>query len=208
MNRAVKIYNKLINQYPDAKCRLEYESPFQILVSTILSAQTTDYNVNNVTKKLYKDYGDLNSFLNLKIEDLEKIIRPLGLYKNKSKHLYNMCRELVALYDGKVPNTMEKLIRLSGVGRKTASVVLIEAFNIPAMPVDTHVSRVAKRIGLSKGKTADKVSDELMIKYPEKYWIKVHHLFIKHGREICHSRNPECEDCIIKDLCYFYEDGE
>lgn len=208
MNRAIKIYNKLISQYPNAKCRLEYESPFQILVSTILSAQTTDYNVNNITRNLYKDYGDLNSFLSLKVQDLEEIIRPLGLYKNKSKHLYNMCRELVALYDGKVPNTMEKLIRLSGVGRKTASVVLIEAFDIPAMPVDTHVSRVAKRVGLSKGKTADKVSDELMIKYPEKYWIKIHHLFIKHGREICHSRNPKCEDCVIKDLCYFYEDGE
>ncbi len=206
MNKAEKIYFKLKEAYPDAKCELNYETPFQLLVSTILSAQATDKSVNTVTKDLYQEYPDLSAFSKLSIEEIEEKIKKIGLYKNKSKSIYNLCKELEALYQGQVPNTMEELIVLSGVGRKTASVVLAEAFKIPAFPVDTHVFRVSKRLGLAKGTTADKVSDELMKKLPSKYWINAHHLFITHGRRTCIARNPKCGECAIRDLCNFNEE--
>ncbi len=206
MNKAEKIYFKLKEAYPDAKCELNYETPFQLLVSTILSAQATDKSVNSVTKDLYQEYPDLSAFSKLSIEEIEEKIKKIGLYKNKSKSIYNLCKELEALYQGQVPNTMEELIVLSGVGRKTASVVLAEAFKIPAFPVDTHVFRVSKRLGLAKGTTADKVSDELMKKLPSKYWINAHHLFITHGRRTCIARNPKCGECAIRDLCNFNEE--
>jgi len=206
MNKAEKIYFKLKEAYPDAKCELNYETPFQLLVSTILSAQATDKSVNAVTKDLYQEYPDLSAFSKLSIEEIEEKIKKIGLYKNKSKSIYNLCKELEALYQGQVPNTMEELIVLSGVGRKTASVVLAEAFKIPAFPVDTHVFRVSKRLGLAKGATADKVSDELMKKLPSKYWINAHHLFITHGRRTCAARNPKCSECAIRDLCNFNEE--
>lgn len=201
MNKAQTVYFKLKEEYPDAKCELEYQTPFQLLISTILSAQATDKSVNALTSELYEQFPDLESFSKLSLEDLEEKIKKIGLYKNKSKSIYNLCRELYALYDGQVPDSMEKLIRLSGVGRKTASVVLAEGFGIPAFPVDTHVFRVAKRLGLSKGKTADAVSDEMMKKLPKKYWINAHHLFIAHGRKICSARKPKCEECVLKDIC-------
>lgn len=206
MNKAEKIYFKLKEAYPDAKCELNYETPFQLLVSTILSAQATDKSVNAVTKDLYQEYPDLSAFSKLSIEEIEEKIKKIGLYRNKSKSIYNLCKELEALYQGQVPNTMEELIVLSGVGRKTASVVLAEAFKIPAFPVDTHVFRVSKRLGLAKGATADKVSDELMKKLPSKYWINAHHLFITHGRRTCVARNPKCSECAIRDLCNFNEE--
>ncbi len=206
MNKAEKIYFKLKEAYPDAKCELNYETPFQLLVSTILSAQATDKSVNAVTKDLYQEYPDLSAFSKLSIEEIEEKIKKIGLYKNKSKSIYNLCKELEALYQGQVQNTMEELIVLSGVGRKTASVVLAEAFKIPAFPVDTHVFRVSKRLGLAKGTTADKVSDELMKKLPSKYWINAHHLFITHGRRTCIARNPKCGECAIRDLCNFNEE--
>lgn len=206
MNKAEKIYFRLKEAYPDAKCELNYETPFQLLVSTILSAQATDKSVNAVTKDLYQEYPDLSAFSKLSIEEIEEKIKKIGLYKNKSKSIYNLCKELEALYQGQVPNTMEELIVLSGVGRKTASVVLAEAFKIPAFPVDTHVFRVSKRLGLAKGTTADKVSDELMKKLPSKYWINAHHLFITHGRRTCIARNPKCGECAIRDLCNFNEE--
>lgn len=205
MNKAQKIYFKLKEAYPDAKCELNYETPFQLLVSTILSAQATDKSVNAVTEDLYKEYPDLNAFSKLSIEEIEDKIKRIGLYKNKSKSIYNLCKELEALYQGQVPKTMEELIVLSGVGRKTASVVLAEAFKIPAFPVDTHVFRVSKRLGIAKGATADKVSDELMKKLPSEYWINAHHLFIAHGRRTCAARNPKCEECSVKDFCKYNE---
>lgn len=205
MNKAQKIYFKLKEAYPDAKCELNYETPFQLLVSTILSAQATDKSVNAVTEDLYKEYPDLNAFAKLTEEEIEEKIKRIGLYKNKSKSIYKLCKELEALYQGQVPQTMEELIVLSGVGRKTASVVLAEAFKIPAFPVDTHVFRVSKRLGIAKATTADKVSDELMKKLPSEYWINAHHLFITHGRRVCSARNPKCEECVLKDLCNYYK---
>ncbi len=207
MNKAEKVYELLKEAYPNARCGLDYGTPFQLLVSTMLSAQATDKSVNAVTAELYKEYPDLDSFLKLTREEIEEKIKKIGLYKNKSKNIYKMLRELKERYGGEVPRKMEDLMSLSGVGRKTASVVLVEAFGIPAFPVDTHVFRLARRIGLSKGSTADKVSDEMMTKLPKYKWHLMHHLLITHGRETCIAQNPKCEICNIKDICNYFKNG-
>ncbi len=203
-SKAVRVYELLKEEYPDAKCGLDYGTPFQLLVSTILSAQSTDKSVNKVTEELYKHYPNLESFLSLTQEEIENKIKKIGLYKNKSKSIYNMCRELKENFGGEVPRTMEELMTLSGVGRKTASVVLIEAFNIPAFPVDTHVFRVTRRIGIASSDTADKVSDEMMKKLPKKYYHLMHHLLITHGREICSAQSPKCQSCCLSEICNYY----
>jgi len=204
MNKAIIVYEEMIKLFPDAKCELHYETVFQLLISTVLSAQTTDKSVNAVGDKLYLDYPDLNSFLTMSQSEIEEKIKILGLYKNKSKSIYKLVRELDNQYDGIVPNNMKNLITLSGVGRKTASVVLAEGFKIPAFPVDTHVNRIALRLGLSNAKTADKVSDDLMKQFPRELWIKSHHLFINYGRKICIARKPRCELCSMTDICDYY----
>lgn len=208
MTKAENVYELLKSDYPEAKCGLDYGTPFQLLVSTMLSAQATDKSVNAVTKNLYKEYPDLDSFLTLTQEEIEEKIKKIGLYKNKSKNIYKMCRELVERHNGEVPKNMDDLMSLSGVGRKTASVVLVEAFNIPAFPVDTHVFRLTKRIGLAKGSTADKVSDEMMTKLPKHKYHLMHHLLITHGREICTAQNPKCSSCSLKEVCKYYKENE
>jgi endonuclease-3 len=185
MTKAEKVYDLLKAAYPDARCGLDYDSPFQLLISTMLSAQATDKSVNKVTEDLYKQYPDLDSFLKLSQEEIEEKIRQIGLYKNKAKNIYKMLRVLRDKFKGQVPKSLEDLMSLPGVGRKTASVVLVEAFNIPAFPVDTHVFRVTRRIGLAGGNTADKVSDEMMKRLPKYKWHLMHHLLITHGRSIC-----------------------
>ncbi len=207
MTKAEKVYELLKEAYPDAKCGLDYGSPFQLLVSTMLSAQATDKSVNAVTKDLYKEYPDLDSFLKLTQEEIEEKIKKIGLYKNKSKNIYKMLRELKEKYNGDVPKKMEDLMSLPGVGRKTASVVLVEAYKIPAFPVDTHVFRLTRRIGLAQGATADKVSDEMMTKLPKYKWHLMHHLLITHGRETCIAQNPKCEICNVKDLCNYFKNN-
>lgn len=207
MTKSEKVYELLKKDYPDAKCGLDYGTPFQLLVSTMLSAQATDKSVNAVTKDLYIEYPDMDSFLKLSQDEIEQKIKKIGLYKNKSKNLYKMLRELKERYNGQVPKNMEDLISLSGVGRKTASVVLVEAFNIPAFPVDTHVFRLTKRIGLAKGSTADKVSDEMMTKLPKYKYHLMHHLLITHGRETCIAQNPKCEVCSLKEICNYYKEN-
>lgn len=205
MTKAEKVYDLLKEAYPDAKCGLDYSSPFQLLISTMLSAQTTDKSVNKVTENLYKEYPDLESFLKLSQEEIEEKIKQIGLYKNKAKNIYNMLRVLRDKYGGQVPKSMEELMSLPGVGRKTASVVLVEAFDIPAFPVDTHVFRVTRRIGLAEGNTPDKVSDEMMKKIPRYKWHLMHHLLITHGRMTCTAQAPKCKACIIKELCSHYK---
>ncbi len=206
MTKAEKVYELLKVDYPEAKCGLDYGTPFQLLVSTMLSAQATDKSVNIVTKGIYSEYPDLESFLTLTQEEIEQKIKKIGLYKNKSKNIYQMCHELKDKYNGEVPRRMEDLLSLPGVGRKTASVVLIEAFGIPAFPVDTHVFRLTRRIGLAGGSTADKVSDEMMKKLPKYKWHLMHHLLITHGRETCIAQNPRCEVCSLKDICNYYKE--
>ncbi len=204
VSKSKMVYELLAEEYPHARCGLNYGTPFQLLVSTILSAQATDKSVNKVTEELYSQYPDADSFLTLSQEEIEDKIRKIGLYKNKAKSIYNMVRELKEHFNGTVPKTMEELMSLSGVGRKTASVVLVEAFNIPQFPVDTHVFRVTRRIGIATSDTPDKVSDEIMKKLPKKYYHFMHHLLITHGREVCSAQNPKCEDCCLKAICNFY----
>lgn len=205
MTKAEKIYELLKEAYPYAKCGLDYKSPFQLLISTMLSAQATDKSVNKVTDELYRQYPDLDSFLTLTQEEIEQKIKKIGLYKNKSKNIYSMLRILRDKYQGQVPKNMDELMTLPGVGRKTASVVLLEAFKIPAFPVDTHVFRVTRRIGLAKGNTADKVSDEMMKKLPKYKWHLMHHLLITHGRKTCTAQSPKCSSCNVNVLCKHYK---
>lgn len=205
MKRTEKIYELLKETYPDAKCGLDYSTPFQLLVSTMLSAQATDKSVNKVTEKLYMQYPDLESFLELSQDELEEKIKKIGLYKNKAKNIYLMCRELKSKYKGEVPRNMENLMTLPGVGRKTASVVLVEAFNIPAFPVDTHVFRISRRLGLSESTTADKVSDDMMKKFPKYKWHLIHHLLITHGRATCTAKSPKCKECSVRHVCDYYK---
>lgn len=205
MTKAGKVYELLKEAYPEAKCGLDYKTPFQLLISTMLSAQATDKSVNKVTEELYGQYPDLESFLTLSQEEIEQKIKIIGLYKNKSKNIYSMLRMLKDKYEGQVPKSMEELMSLPGVGRKTASVVLVEAFNIPAFPVDTHVFRVTRRIGLARGNTADKVSDEMMKKLPKYKWHLMHHLLITHGRNICTAQSPKCTGCKVDVLCNYFK---
>ncbi|MBV1758918.1 MAG: endonuclease III [Dethiosulfatibacter sp.] len=195
------ILEKLKESYPDARCELDYQSPFQLLIATILSAQATDKSVNKLTRTLFNDYPDLKAFLELSEMEISDKIREIGLYKSKSKNIYRLCRILIDDYKGKVPETFEELVTLPGVGKKTASVVLSVAFGIPALAVDTHVFRVTRRIGLTKQDTPDKVADDLMAKINKNKWIIAHHLFIFHGRRTCKARNPDCENCIINKEC-------
>ena len=177
------ILEKLKEMYPDAKCELNYETPFQLLVATILSAQTTDKKVNEVTEKLFKKYPDVDSFLTMSINELEEHIKQIGLYRNKAKNLMIMCNQLKDKYNGEVPDTMEELVTLAGAGRKTANVVLSNAFNVPSIAVDTHVSRISKRFNIVSAKaTPHEVEKRLEELLPKEEWIHTHHAMILFGR--------------------------
>lgn len=205
MTKTEKVYDLLKKAYPDAKCGLVFNTPLQLLISTILSAQATDKSVNKVTEELYMQYPDLDSLLTLSHEEIAQKIKQIGLYRTKSKNIYNMLRVIKNNYKGEVPKNMDDLMSLPGVGRKTASVVLAEAFNIPAFPVDTHVFRVTRRIGIAKENTADKVSDEMMKKLPKYKWHLMHHLLITHGRTICTAKSPKCKICNVNEICTYYK---
>lgn len=200
-----EILELLKKEYPDAKCELEYETPFQLLVATILSAQTTDKKVNQVTESLFKDYPDVDSFLKITKEELEERIKQIGLYRNKAKNLLLMVRQLKDNYNGEVPRTMEGITSLAGAGRKTANVVLSNAFDVPSIAVDTHVFRVSNRIGLANSDNVLEVEKQLQKKLPKKEWTLAHHLLIFHGRRCCTARKPECERCVLNTLCKYYK---
>lgn len=191
----------LKEEYPDAQCELRYETPFQLLVATILSAQTTDKKVNQVTETLFRDYPDLDAFLTISQEELEERIKTIGLYRSKAKNLLMMCKQLKENFNGEVPKTMEGITSLAGAGRKTANVVLSNAFGVPSIAVDTHVFRVANRIGLANSEDVYEVEMQLQKELPKKEWSNAHHLIIFHGRRCCSARNPRCHECVIKDLC-------
>lgn len=201
--KALKILGLLEKAYPQAKCELNFSTPFQLLVSTMLSAQSTDRTVNRITEGLFTRYPDVNGFLSLSQEQLEEEIREIGLYRNKAKNILAMCRELVGRFSGEVPANIEDLISLPGVGRKTANVVASNAFGVPALAVDTHVFRVSNRIGLARSQSVDKTEEQLTKLIPRDKWSKSHHLLIWHGRRICHARRPECEACCIFPYCGF-----
>ncbi|MBU5591372.1 endonuclease III [Clostridium sp. MSJ-4] len=205
-NKSLKIIELLKMEYPDAKCELDYGTPFQLLVATILSAQTTDKKVNQVTDQLFKEYPTVDDFLKLSQEELEQKIKIIGLYRNKAKNILTMCRQLKENFNGEVPNTMEDIISLRGAGRKTANVVLSNAFGVPAIAVDTHVFRVANRIGLAHAEDVLKTEKQLQEAIPKDLWSLAHHLIIFHGRRCCFARKPECERCVINVYCHYYGD--
>ena len=191
-NKVHNIIKLLAETYPQAKCDLNYQTPFQLLIATILSAQTTDQNVNKVTAQLFAEYPTPQKLLQIPVSKLEKIINPIGLYKTKAKRILETCEILVREYNGEVPSDIDKLTKLPGVGRKTANVVLANAFKIPAFPVDTHVKRVAKRLGLTNETDPEKVERDLTNLIPSEYWIDIHHRLIYHGRKTCMARKPKC----------------
>lgn len=191
----------LQKQYGEYKPGLEFKNPFELVIATMLSAQATDKQVNKVTKNFFEKYPDVDKMSKLTLAELEKEISSIGLYKNKSKHIKGICEKLLKDYDGKVPDTREALETLPGVGRKTANVVLCNAFHKPAFAVDTHVFRVSQRLGFAKGNTVLEVEEALMKKLPKKYWCGAHHWIIWHGREYCKARNPLCSTCFLNQLC-------
>lgn len=193
---------RLRQAYPDAACALTHENPFQLLVSTILSAQCTDARVNMVTPTLFARYPGPAAMSGASQEELEAIIRSTGFYRNKSKSIRAASQRIVEAFGGNVPRTMEELLTLQGVARKTANVVLGTGFGIAAgVVVDTHVERIAKRLGLTRGKTAEEVEQDLMRILPREEWILFSHLLIFHGRRTCVARKPKCPECAVRDLC-------
>ncbi len=191
--------------YPDAKPALRYTTPYELLVAVILSAQCTDERVNKVTEKLFEKHSTPATMVELSQEELEKYIFSCGFYRSKAKHILSASNDILQRFGGEVPNTIEQLMRLAGVGKKTANVVYSVAFGGDAIAVDTHVFRVSNRLGLAKGKTPLEVEEGLNKAIPQKDWSKAHHWLIYHGRRICHSQKPACEQCTLKTLCDFYK---
>lgn len=204
--RTKEILEILKEDYPDAKCELNHESPFQLLVATILSAQTTDKKVNEVTETLFRDYPNLDAFLTLDVLELEERIKQIGLYRSKAKNLIMMCNQLKQNFNGEVPKTMEEITSLAGAGRKTANVVLSNAFGVPSIAVDTHVFRVSNRLGLADSENVLEVEKQLQKELPKKEWSLTHHLLIFHGRRCCIARNPKCEICNLTKYCKYYKE--
>ena len=199
------IVKTLLDTYPDAKCELEYKTPYELLVATVLSAQSTDVRVNIVTKELFKNFNTPEKILKLGEEKLMEYIKSIGFYNVKSKNIIALSHLLIQNYDSQVPDEMDELLKLPGVGRKTAHVVLSNCFGVPAIAVDTHVFRVSTRLGFSDKKDPLQVEQDLMKKISKKYWTDAHHAFIFHGRRICKARNPICELCSVQSYCKFYK---
>lgn len=201
---AKKVLEELKKMHPNAGCELNYSTPFELLVAVILSAQCTDKRVNMITEKLFRVYNTPERFAALTPEELKPYIYSCGFFNSKGNNIIAMSKELAEKYGGEVPRDFDKLTALAGVGRKTASVVLSVGFDIPAMPVDTHVNRVAKRIGFSQGNTVEKVEEDLKKLFPPEDWNALHHSMIFHGRYICESRKPRCSECTLSDRCVYF----
>ena len=197
----MELLSILNETYPDATCELEYGNEFELLISVILSAQCTDKRVNVVTRELFKVADTPQAFCDLPVQELETLIKSCGLYKNKAANIKSCCHDIVERFDGQVPRTREELMSLAGVGRKTANVMLSVAFGEPAIAVDTHVFRVAHRLGLSDGKTPYDVERDLCKVFEPSDYRNAHFLLIRHGRDCCHARGPECEVCAVASLC-------
>jgi endonuclease-3 len=199
--RIKEIIGILSQEIPDARIALKFLNPLELLIATILSAQCTDVKVNQVTKDLFKKYRSAKDYGESDIRELEEDIRPTGFYRNKAKAIQKCCRDLVERFGGEVPKTLEELVTLSGVGRKTANVLLGNAFGIPGIIVDTHVHRVSQRIGLTKNDDPVKIEFDLMEVVPKEEWTRFSNLLIWHGRRTCTARKPLCETCSIRKWC-------
>ena len=200
--RVLKIIELLEKEYPDAKTALNYTNPLELLVATVLSAQCTDKRVNAVTKSLFKKYKTAEDYANADLEELEEDVRPTGFYRNKAKNIKKSCRMLVEKFNSEVPKTMDELLELPGVARKTANIVLSNAYGvIEGIAVDTHVRRLSKRLGLTENKNPDKIERDLMKIVPKAQWKRITDLLIFHGRNVCMARKPKCELCTLNKLC-------
>jgi endonuclease-3 len=200
--RAPEIFRRLSAEYPDAKCALDHRNPYELIVATILSAQCTDKRVNMVTPALFAKYPDANQMADANPEELQAMIRSTGFFRNKTKSLLGMSTAVVEKHGGKIPDTMAELVQLPGVGRKTANVVLGNAFGRDeGVVVDTHVTRLSNRLALSRQSDPVKIEQDLMALFPRDQWTMLAHLLISHGREVCDARRPLCEKCVVNDLC-------
>ncbi len=199
--RAKIIFERLDPLYTREKTALQYTTPFQLLISTILSAQCTDKQVNQVTKTLFKKYKGPQDYLSVPINEVEEDIRPTGFFRNKAKSIRGCCQGLLDLYKGEVPHSMEEMLKLPGVGRKTANCVLGAAFDIPGVVVDTHVKRLAIRLGLTKNQDPDKIEKDIEELFPKERWRRFSDILIYHGREVCKAKKPDHDRCPIKKQC-------
>ena len=203
--KAVKIIKKLKEMYPDATCSLDFTTPFQMLVAVCLSAQCTDERVNKTTPAIFAKYPTVYDFNNMDIKVLEELIHPCGFYKNKAKNLKAASKMIVEKFNGEVPDNMEDLTSIPGVGRKSANVIMLEAFHNPqGIAVDTHAKRISNRLGFSDESDPLKIEQDLLKVIPKEYYYDVNHLLVWHGRKTCTARNPKCEECALKDLCKEY----
>jgi endonuclease-3 len=199
--RAHRVVRLLAETYPDAHCALRHDGPLQLLIATILSAQCTDARVNMVTPALFARYPDAAAFAGADPRELEQMIHSTGFFRNKARSIIACCKELVERHGGRVPATMDELVPLPGVGRKTANVILGNAFGVPGIPVDTHVNRVSRRLGLTEATDPVKIEHDLARLVPKQEWTMFGHRVIFHGRQVCHARKPLCEQCILADVC-------
>lgn len=203
---AIKIIEILKKAYPDAKCSLDFKTPFELGIAVMLSAQCTDDRVNKVTPEIFKKYNTAKDFINLETEQIEKMIYTCGFYKNKAKNIKLYAEKIENEYNGSLPETMEELVKLPGIGRKSANVIMLEAFNNPCgIAVDTHAKRISNRMGLSKEKDPSKIEKDLLKIIPKKYYKDVNHLLVWHGRKTCVAQKPKCEECPVKDRCNYYK---
>lgn len=199
---AAKVLRRLSRQYPDATTALDFQTPLELLVATILSAQCTDERVNQVTRRLFRKYPTAADYAQAALPEFERDIRSTGFFRNKARNIRDCCRALVERYDGRLPEEIEKLVELPGIGRKTANVVLGTALGITSgVVVDTHVGRVSRRLGLTSQKDPEKIERDLMVQIPKKEWIAFGHRMIQHGRRYCTARRPKCDDCPLESVC-------
>jgi endonuclease III len=206
--RAAKMYRVLTKSYPNVRCELDFNNPFQLLVATVLSAQCTDKRVNQTTPALFKKYKSIKKMANADIDDIEKLIKSTGFFRAKAKNIKSLSEKIMNDFDGQVPERLEDLITLPGVGRKTANVVLGHAFNTPGITVDTHFGRLSRRFGWSKSNDPVKVEFEVGELIPQKEWTNLSQRLIWHGRRVCHSRKPACGACSLSKLCPSFGSGE
>lgn len=203
---AVELVNVLKQAYPDATCSLDFETPFQLVIAVMLSAQCTDERVNKTTPALFSKCKTIQDFADIDIQELEKIIHPCGFYKNKAKNIKLCAKQVLENFNGIVPHTMKELTSLAGVGRKSANVILLEVFGIAeGIAVDTHAKRISNLVGLSNKKEPEKIEQDLLKIFPKEYLKDINHLFVWHGRNTCIARNPKCNTCPISHLCNHFK---
>ncbi len=201
----IEIIELLKSTYPDATCSLDFNSPFELGIAVMLSAQCTDERVNKTTPSIFEKYSTPQDFINMDLETLEALIHPCGFYKTKAKNIKAYSKKIMEEYNGDLPKNMDELITLPGIGRKSANVIMLEAFNNPiGIAVDTHARRISNRLGLSKNSDPSKIEQDLLKIIPNKYYKDVNHLFVWHGRNICSARNPKCSKCPVSKYCNYY----